>query len=147
MRTSEAGLALIRTHEGLRLKSYLCPAGKWTVGYGHTRGVTANSTCTKAEAEIMLVADCTDCEDAIHHLVKVPIRQTQFDALVSFVFNFGGRKFEKSTLLKLINDRSLISAAKEFPKWVNGLNPKTGKYEILNGLVLRRADERALFES
>jgi lysozyme len=100
-----------------------------------------------AEAETMLLADCADAGDVIQHLVKVPIRQTQFDALVSFVINFGGAKFEKSTLLKLINDHCLLEAAKQFDRWIYGLNAKTGKHEILNGLVLRRADEREMFES
>lgn len=145
MNISEDGLQLIRAHEGLRLKAYLCPAGKWTIGYGHTRGVRPGDTCTKEEAENMLRRDAADVEDAIRHLVKVEITQSQYDALCDFVFNFGGRKFETSTLLRELNAGRYMAAADQFPRWIYGLNPKTGKHEIMNGLVLRREDERDLF--
>lgn len=147
MKISPEGLNLIRAHEGLRLKAYLCPAGKWTIGYGHTKGVRPGDTCTKEEAENMLRLDAADVEGALRHLVKVTVTQGQFDALGSFTFNFGGRKLETSTLLRLLNEGDYKGAAKQFPRWVHGLNPKTGKYEILNGLVLRRGDERELFEN
>jgi lysozyme len=66
---------------------------------------------------------------------------------VSFVFNFGAEKFRTSTLLRLLNEGRYSEAAAQFPRWVNGTNPKTGLREVLPGLVKRRARERAMFEN
>lgn len=147
MTPSQACLSLIRAHEGLRLKAYLCPAGKWTIGYGHTRGVRPGDTCTKEEAEVMLVADAGEAGEAVEALVSPSLTQPQFDALVSWVFNLGPVKFRSSTLRAKLEDNDFVGAALEFGKWVYGTNPKTGKKEKLNGLILRREDERKLFET
>lgn len=140
MHISEAGLALIRQSEGLRLRAYLCPAGIPTIGYGSTAGVKLGQTITAERAEELLREDVRQFEAAVSRLVKVPLTQGQFDALVSFAFNLGARSLEQSTLLRLLNVGDYSGAAAQFDRWVYA----SGKR--LSGLVKRRAAERALFE-
>lgn len=147
MQTSEQGLYLIRHSEGLSLIAYLCPAGVWTIGYGHTKGVKKGDTCTREQAEKWLLEDVRDAITSIAAMVTVPLSQGQIDALVSFVFNFGAAKFQTSTLLRLLNEGKYKEAAEQFPRWINGTNPKTGLREVMPGLVKRRAAEKTLFES
>jgi lysozyme len=144
MTVSDAGLKLIQHFEGLFLKAYKCPAGVWTIGYGHTGlkhndgSVTPGRKITKAEAVALLLQDLnTKYAPAVRRLVKVPLRQYEFDALVSFHFNTGS--LGKSTLLRRLNEGDFKTAASEFDKWVRG----AGK--VLPGLVRRRKAERHLF--
>jgi lysozyme len=143
---SDKGLALIRESEGLVLKAYLCPAGVWTLGHGHTKGVKPGDTCTREQAEQWLLEDVGEAIDTLMGMVEVPLNQGEVDALVSFVFNFGAGKFRTSTLLRLLNEGEFAQASAQFPRWVNGTNPKTGLREVLPGLVKRRAAEKALFD-
>lgn len=146
-RLGPKGLALIKHFEELRLVAYLCPAKVWTIGWGHTKGVKPGDTCTKEQAEKWLLEDCEEFERAVHMLVKVPITQNQFDALVSFTFNVGpdidadtiAEGLGDSTLLRKLNGGDYAGAALEFPKWNKG-----GGY-VLPGLVRRRAAEQNLF--
>jgi len=88
--TSENGLELIRKSEPLELVAYLCPAGKWTIGYDHTGPeVNKGMKIDIFDAIIMLRNDVKKAESAIAELVKVPLSQNQFDALVSFTFSVG----------------------------------------------------------
>jgi lysozyme len=149
MYISKQGLDLIKLFESLKLKAYRCPAGVWTVGYGHTLGVYPGMTITPELAEKFLVDDVWNFEREVESLVKVPITQSQFDALVSFAFNIGSDIDEDtiaeglgdSTLLRKLNSGDILGAANEFPKW----NKSKGK--VLNGLTRRRAAERDLFLS
>lgn len=141
MRTSSKGLDLIRTSEGLRLKAYKCPAGVSTIGYGATMDVKMGMEITRAEAEQMLCRDVSRFETYLTDLVKAPLTQGQWDALSSFIYNFGPTKFASSTLLKYLNAGLYDDAADQFQRW----NKSAGKVE--RGLVLRRAAERALFVS
>lgn len=138
-RLGAAGLALIKRFEGFAAKAYLCPAGVWTIGYGHTKGVKAGDTCTEAEAEQFLRDDAGSAERPVKSLVRVPLNQNQFDALVSFTFNLGGGNLASSTLLRKLNSADYIGAALEFPRW----NKAGGK--VLQGLVRRRKAEADLF--
>lgn len=133
---------LIRHSERLRLKAYLCPAGVWTLGYGHTGGVRPGDTCTPEEAENMLRVDADREAAPIRELLRngVPLTQNQFDALVSFAFNIGATNFDRSTLKRKLLAGDIEGAAAEFPRWVRA----DGK--VLPGLVVRRDAERALFE-
>ncbi|MDH0157376.1 lysozyme [Stutzerimonas stutzeri] len=140
MHISEAGLALIRQSEGLRLRAYLCPAGIPTIGYGSTAGVKLGQTITAERAEELLREDVRQFEAAVSRLVKVPLTQGQFDALTSFAFNLGTKSLEQSTLLRLLNAGDYPGAAAQFDRWVYASGKK------LTGLVKRRAAERALFE-
>lgn len=138
------GKSIIKYCEGLQLTSYACPAGKPTIGWGHTYGVKLGRTISEAEAEVLLDHDYQQAEDDVLELVTVPLTDNQLGALTSFVFNLGQGNFSKSTLLRKINASDFAGAADEFDKWVyatvNGVKTK------LNGLVVRRKLERSLFE-
>lgn len=139
MTTSQAGRDLIKKYEGLRLKAYKCPAGVWTVGYGHTRGVTSSTEISQSMADLFLLDDIRPLERYINKL-GINFRQGQFDALVSFMFNLGEGNFNKSTLKKKIlaggNDDDI---ATEFKKW----NKAGGK--VLDGLTKRREEEAEMW--
>ena len=141
MRISEQGLALIRQSEGFSAETYICPAGKTTIGYGHV--VRPNERfpdgIDKEEAENILQQDVTETEQAVSRLATVELSQNQFDALVAFAYNIGVGAFEKSTLLRLLNDGDMAAAAGEFGRWVYAGDKK------LDGLVRRRSLETALF--
>ena len=130
LETSESMIAVIKKFEGLRLKAYKCPAGVFTIGYGHTENVFANSELRK---------DLKKFEQAVNDM-DLPLLQCEFDALVSFVFNVGIGNFNKSTLKKLLLQKKFFYAAKEFDKWVFANGKK------LPGLQSRRTKERKIFE-
>lgn len=141
MKASEKAYSLIRQFEGLRLTAYKCPAGVWTIGYGHTSGVVPGMVITKEQAEEFLRCDIKAAEDTVN--AECPnLRQCQFDALVSFVFNVGGGNFCKSTLLKKVktnpDDNSIMD---EFLRWVYA------KGVVLPGLQKRRLAEMRLYFS
>jgi len=140
MHTSQKGLDLIKSFEGLRLSAYKCPADVWTIGHGTTAGVKPGQTITKERAEELLREDVERFEAQVLRLVKVPLSQGQFDALVSFTYNLGAGNLSNSTLLRLLNAGDYAGAADQFDRW----NKAGGK--VLAGLVRRRAAERALFE-
>lgn len=148
MKTSPTGIHLIKHFESFRSVRYMCDGGKWTIGWGHTKGVTEKTKpITIAEGDALIADDLVEFEAAVNSLVKVPLLQCQFDALVSFAFNVGqdidedtiAEGLGDSTLLKKLNAGNYIGAADEFPKW----NKAKGK--VLAGLVNRRAAERAMF--
>jgi lysozyme len=139
MRTSQRGLSLIKSFEGLRLLAYRDAVGVWTIGYGATRGVKAGMSITKEQAERMLLNDVQRFEPEVERLVQVPLTGNQWDALVSFTYNLGAANLESSTLLRLLNRGDYAGAAGQFPRW----NKAGGK--VLTGLVRRREAERVLF--
>lgn len=135
---------IIKEHEGLRLKAYPDPGSggvPWTLGFGHTKGVKKGDTCTKEQAEQWLTEDMAEAYAVVDKAVKVPLTEKQRDALCSFVFNVGGGAFQKSTMLKLLNQGKYSEAAAQFPRWTFA----SGK--SMRGLVIRRGKERALFLS
>ncbi|MBE9178663.1 lysozyme [Oculatella sp. LEGE 06141] len=136
---NQAGLSLIKEFEGCRLAAYKCPAGVPTIGYGSTKGVKMGMTITQTEAEALLRADLERFERAVERLVNVKLTGNQFAALVSFAFNVGVGALERSTLLRLLNQKQYQSAADQFRAW----NKAGGR--ILPGLVRRRNAERELF--
>lgn len=139
MRVSKKGVALIKEYEGLRLKAYRDLVGVWTIGYGHTKGVYPGQVIDSDLADKFLMDDIWNFEECINHLVKVPLNQGQFDALVSFSFNLGQTALENSTLLKLLNSGDYDSASHQFERWVraNGV--------VTSGLVRRRKAEVELW--
>ncbi len=138
-KTNEAGLAIIKKYEGLRLQAYLCEAGKPTIGWGHTQGVRLGDRITREQAEEFLRQDVQDAEAAVSRLVKAAINDNQFSALVSFVFNLGAGTLQKSTLLKLLNFGLPWLVPFQIKRFVY-----QGKRK-LPGLVARRAAEAELF--
>lgn len=148
MHISDAGLSLIRTFEGLSTKAYKCPAGIWTIGYGHTAGVKEGQVITEKQAEDVLKCDLFQYEKAVSELTyKCKITQSQFDAMVCFAYNVGIRAFNKSTLLFKFRMGDIKGAADEFLKWNKAKSSETGRKIEVKGLTLRRQAERRLFLS
>ncbi|GKX63846.1 hypothetical protein SOASR032_24150 [Pragia fontium] len=144
MQISSAGINHIKSFEGCELKAYPDPGTggiPWTIGYGHTKGVKRGDVIDKAEAERLLKCDLAQFEQDVTRLVKVPLTQNQFDALVSFAFNAGVMALSTSTLLKKLNASDYAGAAGQFDRWVYA-----GK-KRLAGLERRRRVERRMFES
>ena len=141
MKASVDAYELIKQFEGLRLEAYLCPAGIWTIGYGHTSGVSPNSFITIQEADEYLHRDVATIEMQLNKLNLI-LRQCQWDAIVSFVFNVGIGNFKSSTLLAKIrinpDDNSIMD---EFLRWVYA----NGK--VMKGLQKRRLAEMKLYFS
>ncbi len=151
---SQACYDLIRQHEDeegylagrcTRLKAYLCPAGVWTIAWGHTRGVVPGMTCTPGQAEEWLRADVALVERDLEHLVQFPLSQGQWDALVSLCFNLHGgapalpHRAPKLWAALEAGDRR--AAAHEF------LDMDHSNGVRLAGLTRRRIAEAALFLS
>ncbi len=139
MSAPEDALALIRSSEGLSLKAYLCPAGKWTIGYGHTEGVTSGMVIDAAAAETLLAADVAALARNVDKLVTVTLTPNQRSALLSFVYNIGVQAFSRSRLLQLLNSGDTAAVPAELKRWVYT------RGRVLNGLVIRRAREAALW--
>ena len=146
MKISNNGLNLIKQFEGLSLKPYLDAVDIPTIGFGNTfyedgtKVTLKDKPITEQRATELLefIANKTFSEN-INKVVKVPLSQNQFDALVSFAYNIGNKNFNWSTLLKKLNQSDYEGASLEFGRW----NQAGGK--ILNGLVLRRQKEKELF--
>jgi len=108
-----------------------------TIGFGCTEGVKMGMVWTRAQADDVLRRELAKHEAIVASLVKVPITQHQYDALVSFNYNCG--KLHSSTLLKRINAGDVDGAANEFANWTKAQGI------VMKGLVRRRAAEKALF--
>jgi lysozyme len=147
---SNDGIDLVKTFEGLHkvqpdgtISSYLCPAGKWTIGYGSCKGVRSGMKITIEEAELRLREDLRTAEADVKRYVTVPLTQGQYDALVSFVFNLGAGNFRSSTLLKKLNQGLYNDVPEQIMCWNKAR--VGGKLTVLNGLTRRRAAEAAIF--
>ena len=144
MQYSDNGLKLTSESEGIKLKAYKDTGGVWTIGVGSTRifgrPVREGDVISLEQALAQLQQDIASAVESVGRLVKVPLTQNQFDALVDFVYNLGEGQFAKSTLLRKLNLKDYEGAANEFPKWVfdNG--------KIQPGLVSRRLREQSLFK-
>jgi len=140
MNITDEGIKLIKNFEGCRLTAYKCPAGVWTIGYGHTGSeVHSGQKITQAQADNYLKVDLMIHCNNVSKLVKVPLTQNQFNALVSFEYNVGYGNFKNSTMLKLLNQKKYVEAAAQFDRWVYAGKTK------LAGLVKRRTAEKNLF--
>ncbi len=142
---NRAGLELVKCCEGFRKQAYRCPAGVWTIGYGHTHGVKPGMEVAEEEAEEILNQDLAEAGEHVERLVRVPLTDPQFSALVSFVFNVGAGRLESSTLLLRLNTGDYDAVPSELAKWVKATDPKTGRKVALPGLVRRRAEEGELW--
>ena len=155
VRVSDSALQMIRHHEGVRLKPYLCPAGLWTVGVGHVLypeqarlpfvdrkayPLKPEDNRVWSEVDDLLSADLVRFENGVtRYCPAAANRQGHFDALVSFSFNLGLGTLQRSTLRAKYNRGDYEGAAKEFSKFVKGGG------RILPGLVKRRRDEFLVF--
>ncbi len=131
--TSQKGIDLIKSFEGLGLIAYICPAGVLTIGYGHTAGVQTGDIVTEQQAEDLLREDLLIYEKPVNALA-LNLNQYQFDALVSFTYNCGS-----GCLATLCANRTLEQIADALLLYTKA-NGTT-----LAGLVRRREAERELF--
>ena len=150
MKASKEVIKLIKHHEGIRNKPYKCPAGLWTVGVGHLIGdgktlpASWNKTFTNEEIDGLLKSDLKRFELGVHKMLpNVPLRQCEFDSILSWCFNLGMGCFQASTfrqaLLRGDKEAAMESLVKYCKAKVNG------KVTVLKGLQNRRLDERKLF--
>ena len=139
MKTGNKGIELIKHFEGCELEAYKCPAGVWTIGYGHIKGVKEGMTITESQAEEMLKSELNEYEGYINNLVTAELNQNQFDAMVSWVYNLGGGNLKASTLLKVLNAGDYDGVPAQMLRW----NKAGGK--VLEGLTRRRQAEADLF--
>lgn len=146
MTPSKDCVNLVKEFEGLRLNAYLCPAGKWTIGYGNTKwpdgkNVEPGQVITLDKAEELLRLEL---EKTGRRIPPLNLDQNQFDAVVSFVYNVGIGNFINSTLYRKIQaDRNDSSIEAEFMKWTKAR--VKGKLKELKGLVRRRQAEKDLY--
>lgn len=145
MRFSQAGIGLLESFEGKKNFVYKDSAGLKSIGIGHLiKEGEKFTSLTDGQIYDLLKRDVVEAEKAVNTLVKIPLNQNQFDALVSLVFNIGYGNFSNSTVLRLLNDHSdYEGAANAFAMWhkerINGvLTPS-------KGLAKRRSKERELF--
>jgi lysozyme len=147
---NEATLDLITSFEGFVDHWYPDPAHGWSVPtccWGHTDAAgepkyaaTKSKRFTKAEGRAILARDLVKYENAIRNLVRVPLNDNQFGALVSWCYNVGPGNVAKSTLVKRLNAGQYDAVSTELAKW----NRAGGK--VLAGLTRRRKAEAALFQ-
>ncbi len=143
MQVSEAGLQMIKQAEGFRRAAYLDAAGIPTIGYGHRMlpGEVYPDGIDEAHACRLLAADVDFAEAAVRRLVKVPLTQGQFDALVDFCFNLGAGRLAGSTLLRELNAGDYEGARRQLLLWDHAGS------EIVAGLKARREAEFGIWEN
>tara|TARA_R100000654_G_scaffold71182_1_gene101909 strand:+ start:194 stop:640 length:447 start_codon:yes stop_codon:yes gene_type:complete len=139
MNISKEGLSLIKKFEGCELEAYLCPAGVWTIGYGHTKDVKEGDKINRDEADYLLQEEMIEYESYINDFVEVPLEQNQFDALCSWVYNLGPTNLKNSTMLRVLNEEKYADVPQEIKRW----NKAGG--EVLDGLIKRREAEAKMF--
>lgn len=135
---NDAARAIIQDSEGLRLEAYRCPAGRWTIGYGHTGDVKEGDRITRHQAEVILELDLERFEVGVDKLAP-GANANQFGAMVSLAFNVGLNAFARSSVLREHLAGRHHAAAVGFSSWVRGGG------RVLPGLVRRRAREAALY--
>ncbi|WP_288061363.1 lysozyme [Rodentibacter caecimuris] len=145
MEISERGINFIVAEEGERSTAYQDVVGIWTIGVGHTgfvdgKPVAKGMTITQEKSREILKADLARFEKAINASVNVPLKQNQFDALVSLAFNIGEGAFRRSTLLRKLNAGDYNGASQQFLVWKNAGG------RVSQGLLNRRRREKALFD-
>lgn len=139
MKISEAGIKLICKWEEFRPYAYVCPAGLWTIGYGHTGGVKPTDKIGLTQGEEYLRQDLATVEKCLNAL-ELELNQNQYDALCSLIFNIGTGNFLRSTMLKYLKAKQYDKASAEFLKW------RKANGKVLKGLEARRKDEQELFD-
>lgn len=141
MKLDETGIEFICVSEGFSDQEYLCEAGARTIGFGHL--VRANedfsSGISREAAKALLLSDLQFYEACVNQNVRVPVSQSQYNALVSLCYNIGTKAFGTSTLVKELNSGHVHKAANEFLRW------KFVHQQESSGLLRRRQRERELF--
>ena len=140
MQISQEGISLIKKFEGCELEAYKCAAGVWTIGYGSTKGVEEGNTISQEDADNLLLEEMHEYEGYVNDMVTVDLKQNEFDALVSWVFNLGPSNLSSSTLLSRLNNKVWDDVPNQIKRW----NKAGG--QVKQGLVRRREAEALLFE-
>lgn len=142
MTYSKSGLHLTEQFEGCELQSYRDQRGVWTIGYGHTGAdVVPGLTWTQQQCEDALARDIEWAEKWVNGIVKAPMTQGEFDALVDLTFNIGCGNFKDSHVLQAFNAGDKSTAAKAFEMWdkIHSV--------VSAGLLRRRVAEEAEFNA
>ena len=138
---SPQGTENIKQHEALRRTAYLDAVNISTICYGSTGNVVLGHTATLEECNTRLSKDLAVASSGVKAVLKHPVTQEQFDAITSLTFNVGVRNISTSSLVRKANAGDCYGAGAEFDRWVYAKGKK------LKGLVIRRADERKLWDS
>lgn len=145
MKTSEKGKDFIKSFESLQLKAYKCSAGVPTIGYGHTSGVKMDMSIDEVEANRLLDNDVARFDLELSKKLSKPVKQHQWDALISFIFNLGMGNFLSSTLYKKLKaNPDDATIPDEFLKWDKAR--VNGELVALKGLTRRRAAEAMIYK-
>ena len=144
-------IAAIKHYEGFYSEPYLCPAGKWTIGYGHLceRG---HPPISEEKALMYLFTDLAHAYRAVQRAVPELIDDPDIPshramAIVSWTFNLGEGNLRSSTMLKRLKERDWDRALVELKRWDKATDPKTGKKIALKGLTKRRNCEAVYFDT
>lgn len=141
MQISSTGLDFLKRWERFRSTAYNDGYGNMTIGYGHLiQPGEKFAALSQAEALELLQRDVAWAESTVNQLVRVPLTQSQFDALTSLVFNWGAGNFRNSSHLALINSGDYAGTAARIRE-----HPVTSGGVRSQGLVNRRSAEADLF--
>ena len=142
-RITRSGLDLIKRLEGFRDRPVRLDNGRWMIGYGHVFSARPRLALSRKEAELLLLYDLSAIGEAFESLIFTPLSQNQTDALFSLVYNIGLEAFAGSEVLCLINQGAMVPAAAAMEQWCQA--DLRGHSMVIDGLVRRRAAEKALF--
>jgi lysozyme len=140
---SRAGIELIKRFEGYRRRAAKLADGRWTIGYGHTRSAREGAEVSEADAEALLRYDLRALEAGVNRLVFTPLTQNQYDALVAFAFNVGLEPFQRSNVLRRVNEGNMLAAAAALETWRRA--DFQGEPLVIDALIRRRSAEKTLF--
>ena len=140
---SKAAVELIKTFEGYRSKAAQLPDGRWTIGYGHTLTAREGAQVSEQDAEALLLYDLIGIAHAVNEQTFTPLTQNQFDSLCCFAFNVGIDNFKRSSVLRRVNEGSLLQAACAMEMWRKA--DFEGERIVIDALVRRRSAEKTLF--
>ncbi|MGQ9444637.1 lysozyme [[Pasteurella] aerogenes] len=145
MKISERGINFIKSEEGERLTAYQDIVGIWTIGVGHTgyvdnKPVSKGMKISQDKSRELLLKDLRRFEKTVNDSVKVPLKQNQYDALVSLAFNIGEGAFARSTLVRKLNALDYQGASVQFLVWKNAGG------RVSKGLLNRRKREKGMFD-
>lgn len=125
----------VKSAAGVSAAPYICPAGFWTIGFGHLCAKDA-APITLREAEAFLAQDLAKAVSAtLRYCPVLAASDTKLAAITDFTFNLGAGRLQTSTLRRRINQRDWVSAASELRRWIHGGG------RVLSGLVVRREAE------
>lgn len=138
---NEAGITLIKSYESCELTAYQDLGGLFTIGWGHTKGVTEGMTCTQQQADDWFTEDVSYIGGLVKNIVPSWLNENQFAACVSLAYNIGTGNLQSSTLLKCLKSNDASGASAQFLVWdkVHGVPDQ--------GILRRRQSEQALFNA